>query len=89
MVQTLYKETVISEDTLHQLQKVDGSLTTRQLKELHDKVLKDHNQLAVFANVLLLSEKTVEIGVAILNEYRKCSLLNELYLSCTYILFVM
>ena len=79
VVQTLYKEGVISE-----LQKVGGSLTTRQLRELHDKVLKDHNQLAIFANILVLSEKTVEIGVAILNEYRKCSLLNELYISCTY-----
>ena len=79
MVQTLYKERSISENRLHQLQKVGGSLTTRQLRELHDKVLKDHNQLAIFANILLLSENTVEIGVAILNEYRKCSLLNELY----------
>ena len=74
VVQTLYKEGVISE-----LQKVCGSVTTRQLRELHYKVLKDHNQLAIFANILVLSEKTVEIGVAILNEYRKCSLLNELY----------
>ena len=86
MVQLLYKEKVISDNTLHQLKKVGGSLTTGQLKELHDKVLNDHNQLPIFANVLLLSEKTVEIGVAILNEYRKCSLLNELYLSCTYCL---
>ena len=79
MVQTLYKENVISEDTLHQLQMMKGSLTTRQLRELYDKVLKDHNQLAIFTNILLLSEKTVEIGVAILKEYRKCSLLHELY----------
>ena len=79
MVQTLYKETVISEVTLHQLQKIGGSLTTGLLRELHDKVLKDHSLLAIFANILLLSEKTVEIGAVILKEYRKCSLLNELY----------
>ena len=70
--QTLYEERVISEDTLHQLQMAGGLLTTRQLRELHDKVLKEHNQLAIFANILLQSEKSVEIGVAILNEYRKC-----------------
>ena len=86
VVQTLYKERVISEVTLHQLEKVGGSLTTRQLRELHYKVLKDHNQLTVFTHVLLLSEKTAEIGASILNEYRKCSLLNELYVSCTYCL---
>ena len=83
VVQTLYKE-ILSDDTLHQLQIMEGSLTIGQLSELHDKVLKDHNQLAIFANILLLSEKTVEIGEAIHKEYRKCSIVHKLYLSCTY-----
>ena len=75
VLEILYKERIISEDTLHQLQRVGGLLDIRQIRELQNKVSKDHNQLAVFAKVLLLSQKTVEIGVAILNEYCKCSLL--------------
>ena len=74
VVKTLYEKRVISEDTRHQMQRVGGSLSIRQLRELHDNVLKDHNQLAKFACVLLPS---VEIGVEILTEYRKYNLVHS------------
>ena len=71
IVQILFKEKVISKETLDEFSRSGGILGDGPLKALCTTVYGDPNKLKVFASVLLKSEQTVLIGQDILKEYGK------------------
>ena len=71
IVQMLFKEKVISKETLDEISRLGGVLGDGPLRALCTTVYGDPNKLKVFASVLLKSEETVLIGQDILKEYGK------------------
>ena len=71
VVQMLWKEEVISKETLHDMNKSGGVLGEFQLKALCTTVQEDSHKLIVFASVLLKLEETVVVAIDILKEYSK------------------
>ena len=71
IVQMLFKEKVISKETLDEVSRLGGVLGDGPLRALCTTVYGDPNKLKVFASVLLKSEETVLIGQDILKEYGK------------------
>ena len=71
IVHMLYKEEVISMETLNVMEKSGGSETDFLLKALSDTVSEDPNKLRIFATILLQSVETVHVGEVILKEYSK------------------
>ena len=71
VVQTLYKEKVISKETLDEINRLGGVLGDGPLRALCSTVYKDPNMLAIFANVLLMFEQAVPVAKDILREYSK------------------
>ena len=71
IVQMLFKEKVISKETLDEVNKLGGVLGNGPLKALCTSVYEDPNKLIMFASILLKSEQTVLIGQDILKEYGK------------------
>ena len=71
IVQMLFKEKVISKETLDEVNKLGSVLGNGPLKALCTSVYEDPNKLIVFASILLKSEQTVLIGQDILKEYGK------------------
>ena len=72
IVQTLYTEEVISEETFDVMESSKGSLAGGPLRALSSTISDDLNQIKVFCSVLLKSEETVRIANDILKEYSKC-----------------
>ena len=71
VVQTLYKEKVIPKETLDEVIGLGGVLGDGPLRTLYTTVSEDPNMLAIFANVLLMSEQAVPVAKDILKEYSK------------------
>ena len=71
VVQTLYKEKVIPKETLDEVIGLGCVLGDGPLRTLCTTVYEDPNMLAIFANVLLMSEQAVPVAKDILKEYSK------------------
>ena len=71
LVQMLYTEKVISNETFKELERSGGLLTDRPLRALSSTVSEDPGQLRVFGTVLLQSKETVLVAKDILKEYGK------------------
>ena len=71
IVHLLYTEGVISKETYDDIKILRGSPADCVLKQLHTRVSKDHNQLRVFASILMRSGITVQIAQDMLKEYGK------------------
>ena len=73
VVQTLYIEGVISNETYDEIEQSGGSLADGPLRTLSSTVSKDPSQLKTFASVLLQSEETVRVAKDTLKDYGKYS----------------
>ena len=71
IVNLLYTEGVISKETFEDIKILRGSPADCVLKQLRTTVSKDHNQLRVFASILMRSGITVQIAQDMLKEYGK------------------
>ena len=71
LVQMLYKEEVISNETFKELERSGGLLTDGPMRTLSSTVSEDPGQLRVFGTVLLQSKETVQVAKDILKEYGK------------------
>ena len=71
LVQMLYTEKVISNETFKELEQSGGMLTDGPLRRLSSKISEDPGQLRVFGTVLLQSKETVQVAKDILKEYGK------------------
>ena len=72
LVQMLYTEKVISNETFKELEQYSGGLLTDgPLRTLSSKISEDPGQLRVFGTVLLQSKETVQVAKDILKEYGK------------------
>ena len=71
IVQMLYKEKVISKETLDEVNRLGGVLGDSPLRALYTTVYEDRKKLATFATVLMKSEQTVPVANDILKEYGK------------------
>ena len=71
IVQMLFKEKVISKETLDEVNKLGSVLGDGPLKALCTTVYENPDKLEAFASILLKSKQTVLIGQDILKEYGK------------------
>ena len=76
IVKILYTESVISKETLDEVNRLGGVLGDGPLRALCTTVCENPYKLKVFASVLLKSEQTVSIAKDILKEYGK---INDTY----------
>ena len=72
VVQTLYREEIISKQISNDLEDSEGYLTYPQLTVLYTSMSENPNQLRQFATVLQQSEDTLCVANDILKEYSKC-----------------